>query len=85
MSPARVLVRMCRLGMGQCRPVLAGVTVQPGVSSRAPEVQRSKKVQVIRDIERMMGIPPLSGRDISSSISKTGIVSSISRSSSRKK
>jgi hypothetical protein len=42
-------------------------------------------VRVNRDIERMMGIPPLPGRDISSSISKAGIVSSFSRSSSRKK
>jgi hypothetical protein len=59
--------------------------VQPGVSNRAPEVQRSSKVQVNRDIEKTMGIPPLSGRDISSSISKAGKASSISRSSNRKK
>jgi hypothetical protein len=85
MPAARVLARMCRPGKEQLRPVVAGVTVQPGVSSRAPEVQRSSKAQVNRDIERMMGIPPWSGRDISSSISKAGIVSNISRSSSRKK
>jgi hypothetical protein len=76
---------MCRPGKGQFRPEVARVTVQPGISSRAPEVQRSGKVQVNRDIERMIGILPLSGRDISSSISKAGKVSSISQSSSRKK
>jgi hypothetical protein len=32
--------------------------MQPGVSSRAPEELHSSKVQVNRDIERMMGIPP---------------------------
>jgi hypothetical protein len=85
MSAARVLARMCWQGKRQLRPEVAGVTVQPGVSSRAPEVQRSGKVLAIRDIERMMGIPPLPGQDISSSISKAGIVSSISQSSSRKK
>jgi hypothetical protein len=85
MSAARMLAKMCRQSKGQFRPVVAGVTVQPGVSSGAPEVQRSGKVQVNRDVERMMGIPPLSGRDISSSVSKAGKVSSISRSNSRKK
>jgi hypothetical protein len=85
MSAARSPVRMCRPGKGQERPVLAGVTVLSGVSSRAPEAQRSSKVQVSRDIGIMMGIPPLPGRDISSSTSKTGKVSSISRSSSRRK
>jgi hypothetical protein len=80
-----MLARVCRPGMGQHRPVVAGVTVQSGVSSGAPEVQRSIEVQVNRDIGKMMAIPPLSGRDISSSISKAGKVSSISRSSSRKK
>jgi hypothetical protein len=76
---------MCRSGKGQFRPVVAGVIVQPGVSSRAPEVQHSSKVQVSRDIGKMMGILPLSGQDISSSTSKAGKMSSISRSSSRKK
>jgi hypothetical protein len=85
MSAARMLARMCRPGMGRFWPVMAGVTVQSGVSSGAPEGQRSNKMQVNRDIEKMMGIPPLSGRDISSSISKAGKVSSVSRSSSRKK
>jgi hypothetical protein len=64
--------------------VLAGVTVRSGVSSKAPKVQRSSKVQVSRDIGIMMGIPPLPGRDISSSTSKTGKVSSISQSSSKR-
>jgi hypothetical protein len=85
MSAAGMLAKMCRPGKGQFRPEVAGVTVQPDISSGAPEVQHSGKVQVNRDIEKMMGIPPLSGQDISSSISKAGKVSSISRSSSRKK
>jgi hypothetical protein len=76
---------MCRPGKEQCRPVVAGVIVLLGVSSKVPEVQHSNKVQVNRDIGKMMGIPPLSGRDISSSTSKAGKMSSISRSSSRKK
>jgi hypothetical protein len=41
-------------------------------------------VQVSRDIGIMMGIPPLPGQDISSSTSKTGKVSSISRSCSKR-
>jgi hypothetical protein len=76
---------MCRPGKEQCRPVVAGVIVLFGVSSKVPEVQHSNKVQVSRDIGKMMVIPPLSGRDISSSTSKTGKMSSINRSSSRKK
>jgi hypothetical protein len=85
MSAARRLARICRPGKEQCRPVVAGVIVLLGVSSKVPEVQHSNKVQVNRDIGKMMGIPPLSGRDISSSTSKAGKMSSISRSSSRKK
>jgi hypothetical protein len=85
MSAARSPARMCRPGKEQVRPVLAGVTVQPGVSNKAPEVQRSSKVQVSRDIGMMMGIPPLPGRDISSSTSKANRVNSVSRSSSSKK
>jgi hypothetical protein len=91
MSAARNPARMYRPGKEQARPVVAGVTVQPGVSSRVPEVQRSSKVQVSRDIGRMMGIPPLPGRDISSStskasnISKASRMSSVSRSSSSKR
>jgi hypothetical protein len=85
MSAARSPVRMCRPGKEQARPVLAGVTVQPGVCSRVPEVQRSSKAQVSRDIGIMMGIPPLPGQDISSSTSKTGKVNNVSRSSSSKR
>jgi hypothetical protein len=85
MSAARSLVRMCRPGKEQVRPVLARVTVQPSVCSRAPEVERSSKGQVSRDIGIMMGILPLPGRDISSSTSKTGKVSNVSRSSSSKR
>jgi hypothetical protein len=84
MSAGRNLARMCRLGKEQARSVVARVTVQPGVSSRAPEVQHSSKVQVSRDIGMMMGILPLPGRDISSSISKASRMSSVSRSSSSK-
>jgi hypothetical protein len=58
MSAARSPVRVCRPGKEQVRPVLAGVTVQSGVSNKAPEVQRSSKVQVSRDIGKMMGILP---------------------------
>jgi hypothetical protein len=76
---------MCRPGKEQRRPVVAGVTVQPGVSSKAPEVQRSGKAQVSRDIGKTMVIPPLSGWDISSSTSKAGTMSSVSRNSSRKR
>jgi hypothetical protein len=42
------------------------------VSRKVPGVQHSSKVQVSRDIGKMMGTPPLPGRDISSSISKAG-------------
>jgi hypothetical protein len=76
---------MCRPGKEQVRPELARVTVQSGVSNKAPEVQRSSKVQASRDIGMMMAIPPLPGRDISSSTSKASIVSSVSRSSSSKR
>jgi hypothetical protein len=85
MLAARSLVRMCWPGKEQVRPVQAGVTVQPGICSRAPEVWRSSKVQVSRDIGIMMGIPPLPGRDISSSTSKTGKVNNVNRSSSSKR
>jgi hypothetical protein len=78
---------MCRSGKEQARPVVAGVIVQPDVSSRAPKVRRSSKLQVNRDIGKMMGIPPLPGRDISSSnsISKASRTSNASQSSSSKR
>jgi hypothetical protein len=85
MSAARIPVRMCRPGKEQVRPVLARVTVQSGVSNKAPGVQRSSKVRVSRDIGMMMGILPLPGRDISSSTSKTGRVNNVSRSSSSRR
>jgi hypothetical protein len=85
MLAARSPVRMCRPGKEQVRPELAGVTVQSGVSNKVPGVQRNSKVQVSRDIGMMMGIPPLPGRDISSSTSKTGRVNNVSRSSSSKR
>jgi hypothetical protein len=76
---------MCRPGKEQRRPAVAGVIVLLGVRSKVPEVQRSGKAQVSRDIRKTMVIPPLPGRDISSSTSKAGKMSSASRSSSRKK
>jgi hypothetical protein len=71
---------MCRPGKEQVRPVVARVIVQPDISSRAPEVRHSSKLQVSRDIEKVMGILPLPGRDISSSssISKASRMSSAS-------
>jgi hypothetical protein len=48
---------MCRPGKEQLRPVGAGVTVQPGVSSRAPDVRCSSKARVSRDTVKMMEIP----------------------------
>jgi hypothetical protein len=61
----------------------------PGDSSRAPDVRRSSKAQVSRDIGKMMEIPPLRGQDISNSsnisTSKASNVSSTSWSSSSKK
>jgi hypothetical protein len=85
MSAARSPVRMCRSGKEQVWPVLARVIVQSGVSNKAPEVLRSSKVQVSRDIGMMMGIPPLPGRDTSSNTSKASKVNNVSRSSSIKR
>jgi hypothetical protein len=78
---------MCRPGKEHARPVVARVTVLPGVSSRAPDVRCSSKARVSRDIGKMMEIPPWQGWDISisSSISKASRMSSTSRSSSSKK
>jgi hypothetical protein len=76
---------MCRPGKEQLRPVGAGVTARPGVSSRAPDMQCSSKGHFSRDIGKMMEIPPWQGRDISSSISKASRMSNVSRSSSSKR
>jgi hypothetical protein len=78
MSAARRLARICRPGKEQCRPVVAGVIVLLGVSSKASRVQHSSKVQASRDIGKMMGTPPLPGRDISSSTSKASSISKAS-------
>jgi hypothetical protein len=68
--------------------VVAGITVLPGVSGRAPDTWCSIKEEASRDIGKMMEIPPLRGRDISnlssSSTSKTSNMCSTSRSSSSK-
>jgi hypothetical protein len=91
MSAARRPVRMCRPDKEQLWPVGAGVTVQPDVSSRAPDMQCSSKARVSRDTVKMMEIPPWQGWDISSStnkassISKASRMSSISQSSSSKR
>jgi hypothetical protein len=93
-KPTRMLAtskpaRMCRPGKEHARPVVAGVIVQPDISSRAPEVRRSSRAQVSRDIGKMMGILPLRGRDISnnhsSSTSKASSMSSTSLSTSSKR
>jgi hypothetical protein len=89
MSAARMPARMCRPGKEHARPVVAGIIVLPGISSRAPDMRCSSKAQVSRDIGKMMEIPPLRGWDInnssSSSTSKASSMSSTSRSSSGKK
>jgi hypothetical protein len=78
MSAARMPDRMCQQGKEQLRPVVAGVIVLLGVSRKMPGVQHSSKEQVSRDIGKMMGIPPLPGRDISSSTSKASSISKAS-------
>jgi hypothetical protein len=70
---------MCRSGKEQLRPVGAGVTVQPGISSRAPDMRCSSKARVSRDTVDMMEIQPWQGRDISSSTSKASSISKASR------
>jgi hypothetical protein len=85
MSAARKPVRMCRPGKEQLRPVGAGVTVQSGVSSRAPDMQCSSKVRVSLDTVKMMEILPWQGRDISSSTSKASRMSGVSWNSSSKR
>jgi hypothetical protein len=86
MSATRVPARMLRPGKEHARLVVAGITVLPGVSSRAPDMRCSSKEEASRDIGKMMGIPPLRGRDISnlssSSTSKTSNMCSTSQSSS---
>jgi hypothetical protein len=88
MSATRVLDRICRPGKEHGRPVVAGITVLPGISSRAPDMRCSSKAQASQNIGKMMEIPPLRGRDISnlssSSTSKTSNMCSTSRSSSSK-
>jgi hypothetical protein len=82
MSAAGMPVRMCRPGKEQLRPVGAGVIVQPGVSSRAPDVRCSSKARSSRDTVKMMEIPPWGGRDISSNIRKASSINKASRMSS---
>jgi hypothetical protein len=85
MSAVRKLAGMCRPGKEQLRPAWAGVTVLPGVISRAPDMLCSSKARVSRDTVKMMEILPWQGRDISSSISKVSRMSNISQSSSNKR
>jgi hypothetical protein len=88
MLATKVLARMFRPGKEHARPVVARITVLPGVSSRAPDMRCSSKEEASRDIGKIMEILPLRGRDISnlssSSISKTSNICSTSRSSSSK-
>jgi hypothetical protein len=88
MSAIKVPARMFRPGKEHARPGVAGITVLPGVSRRAPDMLCSSKEEASRDIGKMMEIPPLQGRDISnlssSSTSKTSNMCSTSRSSSSK-
>jgi hypothetical protein len=88
MSATKVPARMFWPGKEHARPVVAGITVLPGVSSRAPDMQCSSKEEASRDIAKMMEILPLRGWDISnlsiSSTSKTSNMCSTSQSSSSK-
>jgi hypothetical protein len=88
MSATRVPARMCRPGKEHARPVVAGITVLLGISSRAPDMLCSGKEQASQDIGKMMEIPPLRGWDISNlsnnSTSKTSNMCSTSQSSSSK-
>jgi hypothetical protein len=82
MSATRVPARILRPGKEHARLVVAGITTCPGISSRASDMWCSIKEEVSRDIERMMGIPPLRGRDISNlSSSGTSKISSMSNTS----
>jgi hypothetical protein len=85
MSATKVPARMFRPGKEHARPVVAGITVLPGVSSRAPDMLCSIKEEISRDIGKMMGIPPLRGWDISnlSSSSNTSKISNMSNTSRR--
>jgi hypothetical protein len=88
MSATKVRARMFRPGKEHARPELAGITVLPSVSSRAPDMRCSSKEEASRHIGKMIEILPLRGRDISNlssnSISKTSNMYSTSRSSSSK-
>jgi hypothetical protein len=86
MSATKVSAKMFRPGKERARPVVAGITVLPGVSSRAPDMRCSSKEEASRDIGKMMEILPLQGRDISNlSSSSTSNMCSASRSSSSSK
>jgi hypothetical protein len=79
MSATRVPARMFRPGKEHAWPVVAGVIVLPGVSSRAPDMQCSIKEEASRDIGKMMEILPLRGWDISNPSSSSTSQSSSSR------
>jgi hypothetical protein len=82
MSTTKVSARMFQPGKEHARPVVAGITVLPGVSSRALDMRCSSKEEASRDIGKMMEIPPFRGRDInnlsSNSTSKTSNMCSTS-------
>jgi hypothetical protein len=87
MSATRVPAKILQPGKEHARLVVAGITTYPGISSRASGMLCSIKEEVSRDIGKMMGIPPLRGRDISnlssSSTSKISNMSNTSRTSRR--
>jgi hypothetical protein len=92
MSATSMPARMCWPGKEHARPLVAGVTVQPGVSSKAPDMWCSSKAPISRDIVKTIEILPLRGQDISnnsssstSKASKANSMSSTSRSSSSSK
>jgi hypothetical protein len=86
MSATRVPARILQPGKEHARLVVARITTYPGISSRVPD-WCSIKEEGSRDIGKMMGIPPLRGRDISnlsnSSIIKISSMSNTSRTSRR--
>jgi hypothetical protein len=87
MSATKVPARILRPGKEHARLVVARITTCPSISSRALDMWCSIKEEVSRDIGKMMGIPPLQGRDISnlnsSSTSKISNMSNTSRTSRR--
>jgi hypothetical protein len=94
MSATRVPARTIQPGKEHARLVVAGIITFPVIRhrssisrSRVQDTWHSIKEEASQDIEKMMEIPPLRGRDIinlgRSSISKTSSMSSTSKTSRR--